>query len=144
MMTDVGKKRKIDEDSILAAELLFGVDAEQNAFKLLVVADGLGGHLHGDVASKMALNSIAHTVVPHLLDKTSFTRLLGEGIRNAHNMILDCANKHPELSGMCTTVVCALVMNNNVYMANIGDSRAYVISPDEIRRVTRTIRLYKC
>lgn len=137
MMTDVGKKRSVDEDSIMAAEVLLGIDAKRDAFRLLVVADGMGGHAKGEEASKMALSVISRTVMPRLLDDTPFTRLLEEGIQNAHETILDHVNTYPETSGMGTTAVCAIINNSKVYLANIGDSRAYVISQDEIRRVTK-------
>lgn len=137
MMTDVGKKRKVDEDSIMAADMMLGVNSEMSEFRLLVVADGMGGHTKGEVASKIALNSIACTVLPRLLDKTPLTRLLEEGIQNAHKDVLEYVDKNPDASGMGTTAVCALIKDNEIHLANIGDSRAYVVSHDEIRRVTK-------
>ena len=137
MLTDVGKVRTIDEDSILAADLSFGVNSENSKFLLLAVADGMGGHAKGEEASKIALNAIARAVIPELFNDTPFTELLEKGIQNANQDILDYTAKYPESSGMGTTSVCAVVKGNEVHLANVGDSRAYVISDDEIRGVTK-------
>lgn len=137
MITDVGRVRTIDEDSILAADLSFGINSENEKFLLLAVADGMGGHAKGEEASKIALNTLTKSVVPELFGDKSFTELLENGIKNANQEILDYTSKNPESSGMGTTTVCALVKGNDVHLANVGDSRAYVISNDEIRRVTK-------
>ena len=137
MLTDVGKVRTIDEDSILAADLSFGVNSKSSKFLLLAVADGMGGHAKGEEASKIALNAIARTVIPELFNDTPFTELLEKGIQNANQNILDYTAKYPESSGMGTTSVCAVVKGNEVHLANVGDSRAYVVSDDEIRVVTK-------
>ena len=137
MLTDVGKVRTIDEDSILAADLSFGVNSKSSKFLLLAVADGMGGHAKGEEASKIALNAIARAVIPELSNNTPFTELLEKGIQNANQDILDYTAKYPESSGMGTTSVCAVVKGNEVHLANVGDSRAYVVSDDEIRGVTK-------
>ena len=137
MLTDVGKVRTIDEDSILAADLSFGINSESEKFLLLAVADGMGGHAKGEEASKIALNTLTKTIIPELFGTVSFTELLENGIKNANQEILEYTAKNPESSGMGTTTVCALVKGNNIHLANVGDSRAYVISDDEIRRVTK-------
>ena len=137
MLTDVGQVRTVDEDSILAADLSFGVNSESSKFLLLAVADGMGGHAKGEEASKIALNAIARAVIPELSNDTPFTELLEKGIQNANQDILDYTAKYPESSGMGTTSVCAVVKGNEVHLANVGDSRAYVVSDDEIRGVTK-------
>ena len=137
MITDIGKVRKIDEDSILAADLSFGINSESEKFLLLAVADGMGGAAKGEEASKIALNALTKTIIPELFGTRSFTELLENGIKNANQEILDYTTKNPESSGMGTTTVCAVVKGNNIHLANVGDSRAYVISNDEIRRVTK-------
>ena len=137
MITDIGKVRKIDEDSILAADLSFGINSESEKFLLLAVADGMGGAAKGEEASKIALNALTKTIIPELFGALSFTELLENGIKNANQEILDYTTKNPESSGMGTTTVCAVVKGNNIHLANVGDSRAYVISNDEIRRVTK-------
>jgi len=137
MLTDVGQVRTVDEDSILAADLSFGVNSESSKFLLLAVADGMGGHAKGEEASKIALNAIARAVIPDLLNNTSFTKILEKGIQNANQDILDHTAENPEASGMGTTSVCAVVKDNQIHLANVGDSRAYRVSDDEICRVTK-------
>jgi len=137
MLTDVGQVRTVDEDSILAADLSFGVNSESSKFLLLAVADGMGGHAKGEEASKIALNAIARAVIPDLLNDTPFTKILEKGIQNANQDILDYTAKNPEASGMGTTSVCAVVKDNQIHLANVGDSRAYRVSDDEICRVTK-------
>ena len=137
MLTDVGQVRTVDEDSILAADLSFGVNSESSKFLLLAVADGMGGHAKGEEASKIALNAIARAVIPDLLNNTPFTKILEKGIQNANQDILDYTAKNPEASGMGTTSVCAVVKDNQIHLANVGDSRAYRVSDDEICRVTK-------
>ena len=137
MITDVGKVREVDEDSILAADLSCGINSENNQFLLLAVADGMGGHAKGEEASKIALNTITKTVIPQLNDNIPYTDLLDQGIKNANQAILDYTVEHPETKGMGTTSVCAVVKDNEVHLVNLGDSRAYVVSNDEIRRVTK-------
>ena len=137
MITDIGKVRKIDEDSILAADLSFGINSESEKFLLLAVADGMGGAAKGEEASKIALNTLTKTIIPELFGSLSFTELLENGIKNANQEILDYTTNNPESSGMGTTTVCAVIKGNDVHLANVGDSRAYVISKDEIRRVTK-------
>ena len=137
MLTDVGQVRTVDEDSILVADLSFGVNSKTNNFLLLVVADGMGGHAKCEEASKIALSAISRSVIPELVNDTPFTKLLEQGIQNANQDILDHTARNPESSGMGTTSVCAIVEGNAVHLANVGDSRAYVISDDEIRRVTK-------
>ena len=137
MLTDVGQVRTVDEDSILAADLSFGVNSDTSKFLLLAVADGMGGHAKGEEASKIALNAIARAVIPDLLNNTPFTKILEKGIQNANQDILDYTAKNPEASGMGTTSVCAVVKDNQIHLANVGDSRAYRVSDDEICRVTK-------
>ena len=119
MITDVGQVRTVDEDSILAADLSFGINSENEKFLLLAVADGMGGHAKGEEASKIALNTLTKSVVPELFGEKSFTKLLENGIKNANQEILDYTSKNPESSGMGTTAVCALVKGNDVHLANV-------------------------
>ena len=80
MLTDVGQVRTVDEDSILVADLSFGVNSKSSNFHLLVVADGMGGHAKGEEASKIALSAISRSVISELVNDTPFTKLLEQGI----------------------------------------------------------------
>ena len=139
MITDVGRVREIDEDSIITIDISIGTDSGMKRFKLLAVADGMGGHARGEEASKLALSTIAKTVISRLVLNAELTpaELLRKGVENANRTLLEHMERHHDTIGMGTTVVCALVADSDVYVANIGDSRAYAISKEEIRRVTK-------
>ena len=142
--TDVGKVRETDEDFVSVLELggAFGT------VHLLAVADGMGGHAKGEVASKLATKemckvwgeSFSKIAVPELFDKgADFESVLEKGIKKANEEILEYTSKNPEASGMGTTSVCAIVgEDSRVAIANVGDSRAYVISDKSgIRQETK-------
>ena len=142
--TDVGKVRETDEDFVSVLELgsAFGT------VHLLAVADGMGGHAKGEVASKLATKemckvwgeSFSKIAVPELFDKgADFESVLEKGIKKANEEILEYTSKNPEASGMGTTTVCAIVDElGRVTIANVGDSRAYVISDKSgIRQETK-------
>ena len=136
--TDVGKVRETDEDCVSVSS--FG--GAFGTVHLLVVADGMGGHAKGEVASKIALSriwveSFSKIAVPELFSETSLSSVLEKGINKANEDILEHTSKNPEASGMGTTSVCAIVAGNAVTLANVGDSRAYVISDNEIRQETK-------
>ena len=131
--TDVGKIREIDEDFVSVLQLggAFG------KVHILAVADGMGGHAKGEVASKLAIRELTKTwiesfskiTVPELFNETGFESVLEKGIKKANEDILEYISKNPEASGMGTTSVCAIVdSRGRVSIANVGDSRAYVIS----------------
>lgn len=139
-LSDVGLQREINEDS-------FCILPE---FELFIVADGMGGHRAGDVASKMATHAIASFFQatasedatwpfhfdPHL--SVEENRLI-TGIKVANKKIFDMSARHREVQGMGTTVVGALFSReqNKVYVAHVGDSRCYRIRDGEITLITR-------
>ena len=141
--TDVGKVRETDEDfvSVLKLSGVFGT------VHILAVADGMGGHAKGEVASKLAtkemckvwVESFSKIAVPELFADTDFESVLEKGIKKANEEILEYTSKNPEASGMGTTTVCAIVDElGRVTIANVGDSRAYVISDKSgIRQETK-------
>ncbi len=139
-LSDVGLQREHNEDSycILPEHRLF------------VVADGMGGHRAGDVASKMATHTIAtffnatakedatwpFSFDPHLSAEEN--RLL-TGIKIANKKIFEASVAHREVHGMGTTVVGALLSRERgkVYIAHVGDSRAYRVRGDALEQLTR-------
>jgi len=137
--TDVGKVRETDEDCVSVSS--FG--GAFGTVHLLAVADGMGGHAKGEVASKIALSriwveSFSKIAVPELLNGESFYLVLKKGFEKANEDILEYTSKNPEASGMGTTSVCAIVQgNDDVTLANVGDSRAYVIGDKGIRQETK-------
>ena len=137
-MTDVGCVRKHNEDSFLASPEL----------GLFVVADGLGGHAAGEVASRIVVERVAQFVQettekdrtwPLEYDTTlSFDgNRLKVALLLSDSAITDDIRKNPERETMGSTVVACLVSGRRVTLAHVGDSRAYVLTPEEIRQVTR-------
>jgi serine/threonine protein phosphatase PrpC len=127
--SDVGRVRTNNEDSLLIDELL----------GLLVVADGMGGHSGGEVASAMAITALAAYVKNYLLrpePANQTAALLQAAIRAADETIWTYAHKHHKLRGMGTTVVLALCQGEQVHIAHVGDSRAYLLHHGELRQLT--------
>ncbi len=134
--TDQGMSRKNNEDAIW-------VDA---ATGLLVVADGMGGHQSGEVASGMAITSIPENFkllskagsAGQILDNSLSpgTNRLGSCVKMANQMIYEAARKYPKDRGMGCTCTAALIQDGRVGLAHVGDSRAYLIRRGEIEQLT--------
>lgn len=125
--TDVGKKRNANEDSLLAVSL-------GNAH-LLAVADGLGGHAAGEVASRVALIEI-EGFLRTSLPRENLRDAMKGAIAKANREIILLSKENPSYAGMGSTLVAAVVSQNKALIANVGDSRAYLIG-DEIRWKTK-------
>jgi PPM family protein phosphatase len=121
--TDVGRVRDSNEDALLT------LDASQDGSILVAVADGMGGHNAGEVASAIAIESLSRFF--------EAPADLGEAVVQANEAIWDAACADLEKEGMGTTLVCALVAaEGEVTIANVGDSRAYAVADGEARLVT--------
>jgi protein phosphatase len=137
-LTDVGRRRKGNEDSLY-------VNAEQ---KLFVVADGMGGHAAGEVASKVAVDSINEFVCltggdeeitwPFGLDENiSYDgNRLKTAVRYANRKVLEATKEKTEYEGMATTVAAVLVDGETANLAHVGDSRVYLIRDKELTQLT--------
>lgn len=118
-LTDVGLKRSNNQDSILL----------DSANHLYVVADGMGGHKGGEVASQMAVE-VAQTIlkrdigIADLSPRDLIAKIYQEATAQIHHR---SSVVSPELSGMGTTMVMAFLYNGKVYVGNVGDSRAYLL-----------------
>ena len=127
--SDIGRVRTNNEDCLLVDERL----------GLLIVADGMGGHAGGEVASALAVGAIAAYVKGHLAEPkptTYIAALLQAAIYTADEAIWTTAHTHRELAGMGTTVVLALCQGDQVHIAHVGDSRAYLLHDGELRQLT--------
>ena len=115
-LTDIGRVRKNNQDSCYS----------NDALKLYLVADGLGGHAAGDVASRMAKDWVVHlfSSTKHSFDPASY---LTQAIQEANHKIYDKASDSLELKGMGTTFTGLYFSYDTAYIAHVGDSRAYVI-----------------
>lgn len=127
--TDVGKIRKVNQDSVFCSDKPVG-----NLPNLFIVADGMGGHKAGDLASKLAVETIVD-VVSSMEEKDPIT-LMGKAIHRANDAVLGKARESEAFNGMGTTAVLACIKDNMLYVANVGDSRLYVIDK-EITQITR-------
>ena len=127
--SDVGRVRTNNEDGVLIDKPL----------GLLMVADGMGGHAGGEVASAVALAAIAAYVKDHLTAPDPvdhIAALLQAAIRTADEAIWSHARAHRGLRGMGTTVVLALCRGDQAHIAHVGDSRAYLLQHGALRQVT--------
>lgn len=141
--SDTGRQRELNEDSLLTLEIERVQQSESKPAGLYVVADGMGGHSAGEVASAMAINTLAQTILTKLmlpaLEKAveaepDYGALLKEACAEANRAVHERARK--TRSDMGTTLVAALVVGSEAYIANIGDSRAYRVNQREIRPIT--------
>ncbi|MCI8976807.1 Stp1/IreP family PP2C-type Ser/Thr phosphatase [bacterium 1xD8-48] len=127
-VTDIGKKRKLNQDVAYASEKPVG-----NLPNIFIVADGMGGHNAGDYASKCAVQTIVREI------RGSFeknpVRILGKAIRLANDQIRRRAKEDRSLYGMGTTVVAATCLGHYLQVANVGDSRLYIVN-EEVRQIT--------
>ena len=127
--TDVGQKRKMNQDYVFASEGPVG-----NLPNLFTVADGMGGHNAGDYASSHAVRIL----VDEIREDADYNpvKVIRHAIEAANTEIRNRAQEDANLRGMGTTMVVATIVDQYAYIANVGDSRLYVIS-DEIRQITK-------
>ncbi|TMA06544.1 MAG: serine/threonine-protein phosphatase, partial [Methanobacteriota archaeon] len=140
--SNVGKVRPVDEDSLLAMEVQTAYLSEPRTRLLLMVADGMGGHRRGDVASRTAVRAVARTILPLLttpedIPQGTYDQELRAAVDQANKAIFAEAARNPECAGMGTTLSLGIVDGRDLYVANVGDSRAYIINEREIFQVTR-------
>ncbi len=126
--TDVGKKRSVNQDFFYCCDGRIG-----SFLNLFIVADGMGGHRAGDYASKLCVSAIVKSI-QHSRHVTPVT-VLDEAIIAANEAVYKEAGRSEEYEGMGTTVVACTLFENKLYVANIGDSRLYIIG-DDIRQIT--------
>ena len=127
-ITDIGEKRSTNQDFVLCE-----TDSIGNLPNLFIVADGMGGHNAGDYASRFCVDFITQHI--RSSEQTSPILLIEEAIKDTNDKLYEKAMQQAEFEGMGTTLVIATICGNEMYVANIGDSRLYVVSK-EIRQVT--------
>lgn len=129
-VTNIGKKRKLNQDFVYTSEEPVG-----HLPNLFIVADGMGGHNAGDYASKLAVETMVEEITASAeRDPEAVLRM---AVEKANAMVNGSAKKAPELEGMGTTVVAASCDGRTLSVANVGDSRLYVVGGHEIRQITR-------
>ena len=126
--THIGLKRKSNQDSIL-------IDSE---IKLFAIADGMGGHKGGAIASSLAIKTLQEYVRARIkLTDFNPEKTLVEGFKTANKMVLDKSKESLEtLTGMGTTLTACLFWDNTCFFVNVGDSRAYLFKDPYLWRIT--------
>ncbi|GIP32955.1 Stp1/IreP family PP2C-type Ser/Thr phosphatase [Paenibacillus sp. J2TS4] len=130
--SDVGRIRMVNEDSA-------AVVPDCQGYSLAIVADGMGGHKAGDIASQMAIEKMQEYLVRSLRPGAS-SEECGEWIKQAvyeaNRSIFEAASRTVEYSGMGTTAIVTLADRNRLILGHIGDSRAYLLSNGQLRQLT--------
>ena len=144
--SDVGKVRSVNEDNFIAIEMC------ENLL-LCVICDGLGGHKGGEIASDIAILTFSDYVKMHLrpfinpgenmfdmntalLFNVNIEEILIKAVSAANSTICQRSDDDNMLKDMCTTLTAALIIDNTLYAANVGDSRIYLISDDKMNQIT--------
>ena len=140
--SDVGKIRSVNEDSFVTIEMCKNL-------LLCVICDGLGGHAGGEIASALAILTFSDYVKMHLrpfikpdentfdmntalLFNVNIEELLIKAVSAANSIICERSDDDKNLKDMCTTLTAALIIDNTLYAANVGDSRLYFIGDDGV------------
>ena len=133
-LTDVGRKREHNEDNMA---YVIPKDLQVMAAKgaLFIVADGMGGHAAGEVASEIAVDTVSNAYYQDDSDDVA-TSLL-QAIRRANAAIHQRAAENMLRSGMGTTCVAAVLRGNMAYIANVGDSRAYLVRNGQVKQISQ-------
>lgn len=130
--TDKGKVRASNQDAYAVGEF-------PDEVAWAVVCDGMGGAAGGNIASALAVKVISDKINASYREKmspSSIKNMLDSALIAANIEVYDMADTKPELKGMGTTVVCAVVKNSCAYIAHAGDSRAYIFNKDNLSQVT--------
>jgi len=133
-LTDTGCQRERNEDYYCYAEP-DDEDLFRRKGRLAVVADGMGGHEGGQVASGIAVDTVRDTYLNHTGDDPSES--LRDAFQQAHAAILDYARDHPDLHGMGTTCTAAVVRDHQLFYGHVGDSRLYLIRGFSISQLSQ-------
>ena len=127
-LTDIGQRRQLNQDFIYVSETPVG-----NLPNLFIVADGMGGHKAGDYASVLAVETVVEDISASF--EKNPVKIMERAITRANTHLRERASEDFSLSGMGTTMVAATCMGRFLQVANVGDSRLYVIG-DEIVQIT--------
>ena len=139
--TDVGEVRRHNEDTALVITAAHDGDNASPTLGVFILADGMGGHQAGEVASSMAARIVAHhnirqfylpilTSQEHGTDQPALNDVLVDAVQAANSAVAD------QVPGGGTTLTCALVLGPRAYIAHVGDSRAYIVTPEGLDQIT--------
>lgn len=126
--TDVGKQREKNEDYLESFKSSFG--------DVFIVCDGMGGHLGGEVASRLAIATAKNFILSNNQNITGTKEIIRAAIKEANEIIFRRSKEEANLKGMGTTIVVVIVNNGIVYYGHVGDSRLYIIRGRKIYQLT--------
>lgn len=131
-LTDTGRVREHNEDNVTIVKNL-------NEEYMLAVADGMGGHKAGEVASSIAINHLTKSFMEmeKLGDKASTVKWMRKEAEEINNEIFEYTANHPESKGMGSTLVIAIYSKEYLLFGNIGDSSGFVIKDNELFKITK-------
>lgn len=131
-LTDTGRVREHNEDNVTIVKNL-------NEEYMLAVADGMGGHKAGEVASSIAINHLTKSFMEmeKLGDKASTVKWMRKEAEEINNEIFEYTANHPESKGMGSTLVIAIYSKDYLLFGNIGDSSGFVIKDNELFKITK-------
>lgn len=139
--TDVGMVRQLNEDSLLALHMVRNNKGVNYPLGIFAVADGMGGHTAGEIASGLALQAVAQSALEYLLspeantnEEAAHAEWVAEAVTAANTAVHEQVEKSK--SDMGTTLVLSLLVGDQLFLANVGDSRAYLVNQEGIRQVT--------
>ena len=127
--TDIGRKRQLNQDYNYLSEVPVG-----NLPNVFIVADGMGGHNAGDFASRYAVETVVEEI--EISFEKNPVKILGRAIERANRLIRKRAQEDISCSGMGTTMVIATCIGRYLEVANVGDSRLYIVN-DRIKQITK-------
>ena len=128
-VTDIGKTRAVNQDYVYTS-----VDSIGCLPNLFIVADGMGGHKAGDTASRFTVETVKRIISES--DQTDAISVINQAVKEVNTLLIEKASESEEYYGMGTTLVIASIFGNALRVANVGDSRLYVID-DNITQITR-------
>jgi len=136
-ISHIGKVRKNNED-YCKGEI---IKSEFGSIGIFALADGMGGHNKGEVASKLAVENIISFLKENLLQDTSIKidyvdDIIKQAYNNVNYIIHKKSIEDEKCEGMGTTLTIAIIYEDNLYVANVGDSRCYLLSNDKLKRIT--------
>ena len=132
--TDIGKAREKNQD-------YYYIPSSQDDLQLFILADGMGGYNGGEVASKLATESLKKYIQNNFesieKSKEKILELIGNAMEYANMVVYEKSKEEKELEGMGTTLEVCLIYNNKAYIGHVGDSRIYRIRKEVIRKLTK-------
>ena len=129
-ITDTGRERATNQDYVFASDAETGV-----LHNLFIVADGMGGHKAGEYASENTVKTVLEEIRSKKEEEP--VAAIEKAISRTNQVIYRIASEDESKAGMGTTIVVATVFDGHLYVANVGDSRLYVVEEDHLRQVTK-------